>query len=155
MGITLQIIDAVKARLATLLPGLAVEYFPERPDEYRLNHPKGALLVSYLGGQFFDPVDTEFIVQDRTVKLTVTVVLRQLNGKSGAIDVLDSVRLALVGFKPPHCRKKIWALSEKFLGESAGLWQYAVDVATEAMQVEDATVGDAPLLTLVNHEETP
>jgi hypothetical protein len=155
MGITLQIIDAVKARLATLLPGLAVEYFPERPDEYRLNHPKGALLVSYLGGQFGETVDTEFIVQDRTVKLTVTVVLRQLNGKSGAIDVLDSVRLALVGFKPPHCRKKIRALSEKFLGESAGLWQYAVDVATEAMQVEDATVGDAPLLTLVNHEETP
>lgn len=153
MGVTLQIIDAVKARLTTLMPGLAVEYFPERPDEYRLNHPKGALLVSYLGSQFGEADDVGAVIQERTVKLTVTVVLRQLNGKNGAVDLLDTVRLALVGFKPPHC-SKTRALSEKFLGESAGIWQYALDVATETVQVEDVQVGTDPLLTLVNYEET-
>ena len=154
MATTLQIIDAVVERLKVKIPQLAVEYFPDRPAEYRLNHPKGALLVSYLGSQFDTPVDVTYIAQPRTVKLSVTVILRQLNGKGGAVDVVDAVRLALVGFRPPDCRK-VWAVSEKFLGETAGLWQYAVDVATEAMLVEDADVNtEAPLID-VTYEENP
>lgn len=152
MATTLEIIDAVAGCLRTRLPALAVEYFPERPADYRLNHPRGALLVSYLGSQFGDTVDTQYIAQPRTVKLSVTVVLRQLNGRGGAVDVLDLVRRALVGFRPPDCRK-LKAVSEKFLGESAGLWQYAVDFASEAMLVEDADGDTGPLLTVVNHEE--
>ncbi len=154
MATTLEIIDAVVGCLRTRLPALAVEYFPERPADYRLNHPKGALLVSYLGSQFGDTVDTHYIAQPRTVKLSVTVVLRQLNGRGGAVDVLDLVRRALVGFRPPDCRK-LTAVSEKFLGENAGLWQYAVDFAGEAMLVEDADIGTEPLLTVVTHEEQP
>ncbi|RAS18935.1 Gp37 protein [Microvirgula sp. AG722] len=154
MATTLEIIDAVVGCLRTRLPALAVEYFPERPVDYRLNHPKGALLVSYLGSQFGDTVDTQYIAQPRTVKLSVTVVLRQLNGRGGAVDVLDLVRRALVGFRPPDCRK-LKAVSEKFLGESAGIWQYAVDVASQAMLVEDADVDTETPLTQVTHEEIP
>ena len=154
MATTLQIIDAVVERLKVKLPQLAVEYFPDRPAEYRLNHPRGALLVSYLGSQFDTTVDVTYIAQPRTVKLSVTVILRQLNGKGGAVDVVDAVRQALVGFRPPDCRK-VWAMSEKFLGETAGLWQYAVDLATEAMLVEDADVNTETPLTLVTYEENP
>ena len=154
MATTLQIIDAVVERLKVKLPQLAVEYFPDRPAEYRLNHPRGALLVSYLGSQFDTTVDVTDIAQPRTVKLSVTVILRQLNGKGGAVDVVDAVRQALVGFRPPDCRK-VWAVSEKFLGETAGLWQYAVDLATEAMLVEDADVNTETPLTLVTYEENP
>ncbi len=136
MATTLQIIDAVVDRLKVKLPQLAVEYFPDRPAEYRLNHPRGALLVSYPGSQFGDTVDVTCIAQPRTVKLSVTVLLRQLNGRGGAVDVVDDVRRALVGWRPPDCRK-VWAVSEKFLGESAGIWQYVVDMATESMLVED------------------
>ena len=78
MATTLQIIDAVVERLKVKLPQLAVEYFPDRPAEYRLNHPRGALLVSYLGSQFDTTVDVTYIAQPRTVKLSVTVILRQL-----------------------------------------------------------------------------
>lgn len=154
MATTLQIIDAVVERLKVKLPQLAVEYFPDRPAEYRLNHPKGALLVSYLGSQFDATVDVTYIAQPRTVKLSVTVILRQLNGKGGAVDVVDAVRQALVGFRPPDCRK-VWAVSEKFLGETAGLWQYAVDLASEAVLVEDADVNTETPLTLVTYEENP
>jgi hypothetical protein len=154
MGITREIVEAVHGRLAGLLPGLRVEFFPERPAEYRLNHSVGALLVSHLGGKFEEPDDIGFVVQARTVKLSVTVVLKQLNGRDGALDVLDLVRAALVGFKPPHCRRKLYALDEKFLGEEAGIWQYALDFATEAVQVEDADIGTEPLLTQVTYEET-
>lgn len=152
MATTLQVIDAVVKRLAVKLPHLAVEYFPDKPSEYRLNHPKGALLVSYLGSQFDKTVDVAYVAQPRTVKLSVTVVLRQLNGKGGAVDVVDLVRAALVGFRLPDCRK-VWAVSEKFLGETAGLWQYAVDVASEAMLVEDADVNTETPLTEVTYEE--
>lgn len=154
MATTLQIIDAVVDRLKVKLPQLAVEYFPDRPAEYRLNHPRGALLVSYLGSQFDTTVDVTYIAQPRTVKLSVTVILRQLNGKGGAVDVVDAVRQALVGFRPPDCRK-VWAVSEKFLGETAGLWQYAVDLASQAMLVEDADVNtEAPLIDVI-YEEKP
>ena len=88
------------------------------------------------------------------MKLSVTVILRQLNGKGGAVDVVDAVRLAVVGFRPPDCRK-VWAVSEKFLGETAGLWQYAVDVASEAMLVEDADVNTESPLIDITFEEKP
>lgn len=45
----LPVLDAVLTRLREKLPQLQVEYFPEKPAEYRLNHPVGALLVSYAG----------------------------------------------------------------------------------------------------------
>ncbi len=43
----LPVLDAVLARLREKLPQLQVEYFPEKPSEYRLNHSVGALLLSY------------------------------------------------------------------------------------------------------------
>ena len=73
----LPVIDAVVARLKEKLPTLAVEYFPEKPAEYRLNHPKGALLVSYAGSRFDKPNDTSAVIQAQTVQLCVTVVFRQ------------------------------------------------------------------------------
>lgn len=154
MATTLQMLEAVVERLRAKLPALAVEYFPERPADYRLNHPKGALLVSYVGSQFGDSVDTSIIAQPRTVKPSVTVVLRQLSGRGGAVDVLDLVRTALLGYRLPDCRK-MRVVSEKFLGESAGLWQYAVDFSAETMQVEDAEADAGPLLTKVDYEEEP
>lgn len=154
MATTLQIIDAVLARLKVKLPQLAIEYFPDRPAEYRVNHAVGALLVSYPGSQFGDTVDVTYIAQPRTVRLTVTVLLRQLNGRGGAVDVVDDVRRALVGWRPPDCRK-VRAISEAFLGETAGIWQYTVDLAAEAMLVEDAEIGAEIPLTQVTYEEIP
>lgn len=154
MATTLQIIDAVLARLKVKLPQLAIEYFPDRPAEYRVNHAVGALLVSYPGSQFGDTVDVTYIAQPRTVRLTVTVLLRQLNGRGGAVDVVDDVRRALVGWRPPDSRK-VRAISEAFLGETAGIWQYTVDLAAEAMLVEDAEIGAEIPLTQVTYEEIP
>jgi len=147
MAVTLTIIDAVVERLKTAFQDLAVEYFPDKPSEYRLNHPKGALLVSYLGAKYQEPIDTTAVVQPATIKLNVTVVLRQLNGKDGAVAMLMRLRAALIGYKPPNCRRKVWAVGEQYLGESAGIWQYALDVSTEAVVVEDDDVDTGPLLT--------
>lgn len=149
MAVTLTIIDAVVTRLQAAFQDMAVEYFPDKPSEYRLNHPKGALLVSYLGAKYQEPIDTSAVVQPATLKLNVTVVLRQLNGKDGAVAVLTRLRSALIGYKPPNCRRKVWAVGEQFLGEMAGIWQYALDVATETVLVEDEDVETGPQLTHV------
>ncbi|EPV4571206.1 Gp37 family protein [Yersinia enterocolitica] len=150
----LPVIDAVVARLKEKLPTLAVEYFPEKPAAYRLNHPKGALLVSYAGSRFDKPNDTSSVIQAQTIQLCVTVVFRQLNGKQGAVDVLDVVRRILGGYTPPNCRRRIWLTREVFIGEVSGLWQYALDFATESVFIEDSDLPSGPLLTEVNYEES-
>lgn len=141
-GITMGMVDAIIQQLKVKLPHLAIEYFPEKPESYRLNHALGALLVSYSGADFHKPDDTGFVVQERVLTFSIAAIVRQLNGRNGAVEVLDQARVAIVGYKPPNCRRKIWALREKFLGQSEGLWQYALDIATIGIQVEDATVGE-------------
>ena len=150
----LPVLDAVLTRLREKLPQLQVEYFPEKPSEYRLNHPVGALLVSYAGSRFDKPNDIGAVLQTQTIQLCVTVVFRQLNGKRGAIDVLDAVRRILGGYTPPNCRRRIWLTREVFIGEVKGLWQYALDFATESVFIEDSDLPSGPLLTEVNYEES-
>ncbi|MDR2452334.1 MAG: Gp37 family protein [Candidatus Accumulibacter sp.] len=152
MATTLEIVTAVVERLREKQPALAVEYFPEKPAEYRLNHPKGALLVSYAGSRFGDAADTGFVAQRRTITVTVTVVMRQLNGRGGAVDALDAVREALFCWRPPDCQR-LKLVAEGFLGEVAGLWQYTVDCSCEALLVDAAENEDGVLLTVAHHEE--
>ena len=150
----LPVLDAVLARLREKLPQLQVEYFPEKPAEYRLNHPVGALLVSYAGSRFDKPNDIGAVLQTQTIQLCVTVVFRQLNGKRGAIDVLDAVRRMLGGSAPPNCRRRSWLTRDVCIGEVKGLWQYALDFATESVFIEDSDLPSGPLLTEVNYEES-
>jgi len=150
----LPVIDAVVTRLQEKLPTLQVEYFPEKPADYRLNHPQGALLVSYTGSRFDRPNDIGAVIQSQTLQLCVTVVFRQLNGKTGAIAVLDVIRCILGGYTPPNCRRRIWLTREVFIGEVKGLWQYALDFATESVFIEDSDLPSGPLLTEVNYEES-
>lgn len=149
MAISQTIVDAVLARLQAAFPDLAVQYFPDDPSTYYLKHPIGALLISYLGARYGEPFDTALVVQTATPKLSITVTLRQLNGQYGAVAVLARLRTALLGYTPPDCRRKLWAVGEQFLGETAGIWQYAFDVSTETVLVEDAEAESGPLLTHV------
>lgn len=153
MARTTEILDAVVARLARAVPAVATEYFPEKPETYRLNHPVGALLLSYAGSVYGKQLDTTAVIQPRVLTLSVTVILRQLNGRAGAVDVLDDARQALLGFKPPDCRRRMWAIGEKFLGETAGLWQYALEMATEAVVVQEDETADSPLLSGVIYKD--
>lgn len=153
MASTNEIIDAVVKRLQVKLPWLAVEYFPEKAADYRLNHPRGALLVSYSGSRYEATKDTCFVSQPRGLRLTVTVLMRQLHGRGGAVDVVDGVRLALLGWCAPDCRKAHIA-SDKFLGETAGIWQYAVELTAQSVVVEDTEVNTEKPLNQVTYEES-
>ncbi|TDK65980.1 Gp37 family protein [Sapientia aquatica] len=151
---TLRILEAVIERLKQKLPALAVEYFPINAETYRLNHPAGALLVGYAGSTYDGTQDTRIIAQARQLQITVTVVLRQLNGQGGAVDVLDKVRHSLVGVKLPFCRTPLAAMSDTFLGATAGTAQYAISFGAQSVLVQDDIVDDAPRLTQITWVES-
>lgn len=152
MANTRERLAAVLDELRRRIPQLQVEYFPEQPDDYRLNHAVGALLVSYVGSRFQGSIDSWHVAQPQQFRLTVTVVMRQLNGKGGALDALDALRASLVGFSPPDCQSLV-AVQESFLGQVKGLWQYALDLQADCMLVEVGEDESAPLLTEVSYED--
>ena len=135
---TEQLLDAFVARLkAGFSQALAVELFPESPSQYRLNHSRGAVLVAYGKSTFGGEEATDAIFQERRLVFRLTLVFRQLNGKDGAIAHLDHVRACLTGWRPPHCDQACRPAGEQFIGQVQGLWQYGIDIATRATQVQD------------------
>ncbi|MEG2663559.1 MAG: Gp37 family protein [Hafnia sp.] len=150
---TQPILITVVERLAQKLPGLHVDFFPDAPDKFRLNHDTGAVLVSYGKSIYGKVQDIGAVVQSQTLRFTATIVLRQLNGNGGAVDVLDYVRRALGGWTPPDCRRPIWLIDDVFLGQNDGLWQYALNFATETYFVQETEPDDRPLLTSVTYKE--
>ena len=149
MSVTWDLLQAAVQRLAASLPGFATEYFPESPGDYRLNHPRGALLVGYGGSRYGESVNAgPFQAQERMATVTVTLVFRQLHGRDGAVLALDDVIAALLGFRLPDTTGGLQVRRSRFLGQIAGLWQYDIDFEAPAMAVEDADAEDpaAPLL---------
>lgn len=174
MAVTAELFTAFHDRLTQAFRDLAVDYFPDDPETYRVNHPWGALLVNYTGTRYSEPFDTGLVAQEGQVKLTITVILRQLNGGAGAVAILGRLRKALVGWRAPGASTKTRAVEERFLGETAGLWQYAFDVECGAVLVEDVDTDDGVFLRhatvedgisrhdivkqddgTITHEETP
>ncbi|EAS1877730.1 hypothetical protein AIP78_01130 [Salmonella enterica] len=160
---TLPVLDDLVARLRARLPGLHVAYFPDSPDAFTLTHPVGAVLLSYSRSTYGTSESTGAVVQPQTMRFVATVVLRQLNGRDGAVDVLDSVRQALGGWRPQNCLRPVWLVEDTFLGEAQGLWQYALTFATQSFFIQDDDLPEsgAPLAGTssdnsdVNPEVTP
>jgi len=140
---------AVIARLKARFPELEVEAFPDDPDEYRLNHPLGALLVRYHGSKFGPLLDTDLVVQDRVMAVEVTLVFRSLNGKEGIYAYLETVRLALAGWRAPAFAK-LKPIGEEFLSQGGGEWRYAIDFATTTTVIEEGEPDLDPLSTRIS-----
>lgn len=153
MTVTVALIDALRARLQAALPNVVCEYFPRIPKNYRLNHPVGALLISYRGSVFEPTQDEFYIAQPLPSGYPSPLCSSNSTVVVGAIiEMLDQVRSAVIGWKPPHCNKKLFAERESSWAPR-GLWQYALDVGTETIQVEDVDTEDGPLLHNTSFEE--
>lgn len=156
MSQTALLLDAVLARLNdTFGRELAVELFPEKPAQYRLNHPAGAILLAYGSSRFSDSAALDAVFQERNLVIPLTLVFRQLNGKAGVIAYLDRIRECLTGWVPPHCDSACRPLDEQFIGQVSGLWQYTQRFATRATQLQQTGAEDGPLLTMATFEEYP
>ncbi|EGK12366.1 Gp37 family protein [Kingella kingae] len=153
MSATRPIIDAVATHLQAAIPWVSVDVFPENPADYQFIHPVGAVLVGYQSSKFTKLESLGLIAQQRDVVLHLTVIGSHLHGDDGALAILDEVRLAIVGFKPPNCLP-CSLLQERFLSEDAGAWQYELTVQTTTQQVQVCQPENLPTLTQVHHRHT-
>ena len=146
MSATRPIIDAVAAHLQAALPWVQVDVFPENPFDYQFIHPTGAVLVGYQSSKFTQIEGLGTIAQRRDVVLHLTIIGAHLHGDDGTLAILDEVRLAIVGFKPPNCLP-CSLLQERFLSEDAGAWQYELTVQTTTQQVQVCQPENLPVFT--------
>lgn len=151
---TEQLLDAIRNRLQEHFGnGLTVELFPENPAGYRLNHPRGAILLAYGRSTFGGSEASDSIFQARNIVIRLTLVFRQLNGKDGVISYLDQIRTCLTGWFAPHCDQACRPVAEQFIGQVSGLWQYGQDFVVRATQLQVMVPEGGPLLTHVRFED--
>lgn len=128
--------NSIIERLKAKIPELHIEGFPEKPAEFKLVHPKGAILVHYQGGIYSDQKALAVIVQEKKYEFSITVVMRHLRTHEGAYGYLDRVRNILTGFKPEGGSKMI-PVKDEFIGEDNGIWQYSINFTTVIPVLED------------------
>ncbi|WP_373100796.1 MULTISPECIES: Gp37 family protein [Pasteurellaceae] len=146
MSATLPILESIRQQIETETQRFSIELFPDDLEHYNLTDEFGAVLVQYAGSKFESLDSTDIIQQRRKVLVALTVIARSQHDDTGALDMLDQVRLAVVGFKPTNCTA-CHLISEEFAGEAAGLWQYQLIIQTETWQVENRKPQDLPKFT--------
>ncbi|MFZ7276983.1 Gp37 family protein [Avibacterium endocarditidis] len=156
MSATLPILTSVQERLLEQLDRFTVELFPDDLKSYYVRDEYGTILVQYAGSKFEPQDSTDLVHQRRYVHIALTVIARSQHDDSGALDVLDKVRLAIVGFRPTNC-EPCTLISEEFAGEDEGLWQYQLIVQTSTWQVEQREPQDLTKFTtaLLRRAGTP
>ena len=140
------ILEAVTDRLRQVVPDVAAELYPERPDGYTLRHPKGALLVDFRSARYDEPRTMGMMAQERRIEIGITAIARSLHDSLGAVPLLDAARQALLGWRLQHeaiAADPFSLVSERYVGQAAGLWIYELVVATWHMVLEarDVTTG--------------
>ncbi|EGV38447.1 MULTISPECIES: Gp37 family protein [Neisseria] len=152
MAATVPILQAVTEWLQEQLPDAEVRLFPDNPATYRFIHPRGAVLVGYQGSKFGSIEQLGAISQQRVMTLHLTVFGRGLHNDGAALDLLDRLRLAVVGYQPPACLP-CHLISEQFLSEDGGAWQYQLLVQTETHQVQQCREEKQPLFVAARYRQ--
>ena len=110
--------------------------FPEKPQEYILLHPIGAILVHYRGGSYSSTNSINFVSQDKKMEFGVTVVTRNLRSNSGSYEALDKIKNVLCGYKIAGCTK-LTPTKENFISEQNGIWQYEILFTLTTPSIEE------------------
>ena len=107
-------------------PELLVQGFPDKPSEFRLLHPTGALLIHYQGSNYTNTQALGFVTQENKKEFSVTVITRNLRANNGAYEFIDKVKAVLSGFKIDECTSLL-PTKDYFISENAGIWQYGIN----------------------------
>ena len=138
-SITQSIVDQLASMVGT---DLTVEFYPEKPASYRLNHANGALLVNYAKSNYPKHDDTAAIIKPRQMGFTVTIISRGLHDRYGAVPLVDWVLAMLSGYRPEHTDKTLAPVRDYFIQHQSGLWYYGVDFDVEAVHVQSLPVNE-------------
>ena len=131
-----EIENLIVKKLQTNFPSSLVQGFPEKPQEFILLHPVGAILVHYRGGNYTNTDAINFISQDKKMDFAITIVTRNLRSNDGAYEVLEVVKRYLCGYKIVGC-SKLSPTKEGFLSETKGIWQYELGFTLTTPSLED------------------
>lgn len=114
--------NAIIKRLQETITDVAIEKSGVDPMRYKLTHPKGAVLVHYLGSSFFVPSSYNALEQKMTYQFAVSLFVRELHGNTGAYELLQAVKDSLSGYK--IFKNKLLPLSIRLVKAAKGLWNY-------------------------------
>lgn len=122
--------------LKSKFPDFLVQGFPEKPQEFILLHPVGAILVHYRGGNYSNLNAIRVIFQDKILNFAITVVTRNLRNNNGAYETLDKVKQVLCGYRISGC-SKLTPNKEGFISETNGIWQYEIEFTLTTPSIEE------------------
>lgn len=132
---TREIENSIIDKLKSDFPEVLVEGFPDKPSEFILLHPVGALLVHYQGSGYTNSNAISFISQNNKKEFSVTIVTRNLRKNEGAYEYLDKVKAALTGFKPDEC-SSLMPTKDFFISENSGIWQYGINFSLATANIQ-------------------
>ncbi len=128
--------NSIITKLKTSFPEVLVQGFPDKPSEFILLHPVGALLVHYQGGNYTNSNALSFVSQSNKKEFSITIVTRNLRENEGAYEYIDKVKEALTGFKPYEC-SELMPTKDFFISENGGIWQYGINFTTTALNIQN------------------
>ncbi len=128
--------NSIVMRLKTVFPEVLVQGFPDKPSEFILLHPVGALLVHYQGSNYTNSNSFSSIIQDNKKEFSITIVTRNLRDNEGAYEYIDKVKETLTGFKPYEC-SELMPTKDFFISENSGIWQYGINFATTVLNIQN------------------
>ena len=124
------------SKLKQDFPEVLVEGFPDKPSEFILLHPIGALLVHYQGGNYSETNAIAFVTQNSKKEFAITVVTRNLRFNDGAYEYIDKVRKSLSGSQPDECTK-LTPTKDYFISENGGIWQYGINFTLTTQNIQN------------------
>lgn len=127
--------NAIIERLQTSLPEILVDGFPDKPSEFILLHPVGALLVHYQGSNYTTTQALGFVTQVNQKEFSITIVTRNLRNNNGAYEYLDKVKAELSGFQIDECTSLI-PTKDFFISENKGIWQYGINFTLKTQNIQ-------------------
>jgi Gp37 protein len=166
--------DALLARLRPALtregqahPVVELRSWPGKPEEYKLIHRVGAVLLMYRAGKFPElahvvrpaliewPAEFELGFMARNLR-THQADDASPDAGTGAYDLLEACRVALQGHDLPETAGAISVRSETYTGHREGVWGYSMRLTVPLISVFDVpavpgpfTAGDpSPLVDL-------
>lgn len=117
-------------------PKVEVRAWPDKPSNYRMTHPHGAVLVIYRGGPFTHGATAgQLVTYEDIFELgLISRTLREPNAPGDALgvgiyDLLETCRAALLGWTPPEASGAVRMIGVDFDGYVEGTWGYSQRLA--------------------------
>lgn len=130
-----EIENSIIEHLKNSFPELSVQGFPDKPEEFILLHPTGAILVHYQGSNYTNTEALGFISQVNKKEFGITIVTRDLRSNNGAYEYIDKIKSALSGFKIDECTQ-LFPVKDYFISENKGIWQYGINFSLKTQNIQ-------------------